>query len=151
MANEKKVTTKLEEIGESIGFKAKSWFRVRPYPESWRYIIIDHVWLTQHPVEVPVVGFEVTMRGRGFSNSKKMKGDIVNLQLLKPSIGILVVNEKEAKEQVEKWYEEVDSFKEFLKTMSSPMYLEILDIEDIMNEKIPWRSLLKKVGLKLPH
>lgn len=109
------------------------------------------MWLTQHPVEVPVVGFEVTMRGRDFSNSKKMKGDIVNLQLLKPSIGILVVNEKEAKEQVEKWYEEVDSFKEFLKTMSSPMYLEILDIEDIMNEKIPWRSLLKKVGLKLPH
>ena len=90
------------------------------------------------------------MRGRDFSNTKKMRGDIVSLQLLRPSIGILVVNEKDAEEQVEKWYEEVDSFKEFLKTMASPMYLEILDIEDIMNRTVPWRSLLKKVGLKLP-
>jgi len=145
------VTAKLREIGKSLRFRTKSQFRVRPYPNSWRYIVIDHVWLTSHPVEAPIAGFEVTMRGREFSNSKKMRSDIVSLQLLRPNIGILVVNEKEAKEEVEKWYEDVDSFKEFLKTMASPMYLEILDIEDIMKERVPWGLLLKKVGLKLRY
>jgi len=144
LAEERIVKNKLKEIGESLGFRTKSNFIVRPYPESWRFMVLDHVWLTSEPIEVPVIGFEVTMRGRVFRNTKKMKGDIVNLQLLNPRIGILVVNEKEAKEEDEKWYEEVDSFKKFLETIASPTHLEVLDIEDVMRERVDWKLILEK-------
>lgn len=148
--SEKKINGKLEQFGTRMSFKVKSNYIVRPYIDSWRFIVLDHVWLTTHPVEVPVVGFEITTKGKDFANTKKMKGDIVNLQLLQPRVGILVVNEKEAEQQLEGWYAEANSYKEFLKTIASPIKLEILSVEDIMEDKVPWRPMLKKYGLKVP-
>ena len=147
--SQKEVIEKLKSWGQYIGFKSIGEYRVK-FPNIDRDLAyVDCVWFTQTPVEAPVVGFEVRVNPIHFTHFKKMKADIMNLLLLNPRLGILAVNESGTKIELPTWYEKVDSYKKALKAIANPIPLKVVDVTDIMTEKVPWRILLKEIGLKL--
>ena len=142
----REVVNKLRELGELRRYKVVTEYRIRLPKIERNVAYVDCVWFTTAPVEVPVVGFEVSARGNDFSNFKKMKGDIVNLQLLRPRAGILAVNEREAESSIPTWYQAVETYKQALIRIASPIPLGIVDIHEIMTDKVYWRDLLREIG-----
>lgn len=84
---------KLQAMGEKE-FECKNEYRV---PIGKRFSYIDYVWLKQipHPdiedKKVVVAAFEITKNLTSVWDMKKMKGDIVNLQLSNASLGVLII------------------------------------------------------------
>jgi len=87
-----KVFTDLLFLGEKLGFETS---------EEWKTKIgsIDYVWYIEFPFNfpetktkrIPIIGFEVETSSR---TRKHLKGDILNLLELSPSIGILIILEE---------------------------------------------------------
>ena len=67
-----------------------------------------------------------------------MKGDITNLRILAPALGVLVIPsrdmlEKEAKARGSTWHEKLDDYLEALKRMAAPIRIKILYVDNNLN------------------
>jgi len=67
-----------------------------------------------------------------------MKGDITNLRILAPALGVLVIPsrdilEKEAKARGSTWYRKLDDYLEALKRMATPIRIKILYVDNRLN------------------
>ena len=96
-----KAKRKLKDMGKE--FECKNEYRV---PIGKRFSAIDFVWLKKIPYpskeekKVVVAAFEITKDLTSVWNMKKMKGDIVNLQLCNAALGVLIIPcENSLKEQ----------------------------------------------------
>ncbi|MGQ9642175.1 MAG: hypothetical protein ACUVUF_08710 [Candidatus Bathycorpusculaceae bacterium] len=145
MFNEE-VKQKLKTLGESKGFECKDEFRV------WignRYSSIDHVWLKEIPYPKPppkdrkkivIVAFEITKDLNNLWNSKKMKGDLINLRLSNASLGVLIIPSMETlrkqaeKRKGEKWLEGLQQYLESLIAIAKPMEVEVWFYDDVRKE-----------------
>jgi len=134
------VKQKLRDVGQR-DLECKNEYRV---PIGKRYSSVDYVWLKKVPCpksektpsgekKVVAVAFEITKDISTLWNTKKMKGDIVNLQLTNASLGVLVIPCREKlKEQAnalgggaERWLEGINDYIEALLSIARPMKVEV--------------------------
>ena len=88
----KDIESKLEQIGDKLGFKSKREWNIK----GGR---IDLVWYKEIPInlpkleinEIPIVGFEIETSWR---QHKLIKADLLNLTTLSPALGILIFLEE---------------------------------------------------------
>jgi len=122
---------KLEEMGKE--FECQNEYRVQI---GKRFSCIDYVWLKKipHPngeKKVVVVAFEITKDLSKVWDMKKMKGDIVNLQLSNAPLGVLVIPcREELNKQAEAldantWLAKIDDYLEALKDIGKPTKVEV--------------------------
>ena len=147
---EEDIKRKLGKLGSQLGFKCKNEYRLK-MPGVDRYIgYVDHVWFltlslqalqevdAQIEIQLPAVGFEITTKLDKLWNPKEMKGDITNLRILAPALGVLVIPsrdmlEKEAKARGSTWHEKLDDYLEALKRMAAPIRIKILYVDNNLN------------------
>jgi hypothetical protein len=93
------VKAALKTIGKHYGYRCNSEFKLEDGGK------VDYVWSINAPrrkdredtsaifreTALPIVGFEINTRFAEVSNRKRLLGDVKNLELLSPSLGVLVV------------------------------------------------------------
>ena len=106
-------------------------------PIGKRFSAIDFVWLKKIPYpskeekKVVVAAFEITKDLTSVWNMKKMKGDIVNLQLCNAALGVLIIPcENSLKEQANAvsgntWLAGINDYIQALIDIAKPMKIEV--------------------------
>jgi hypothetical protein len=142
------VTTKtvkqaLKKIGERAGFTCKNEYRVM-FPSFKRpFAYVDHVWMKEEPFqtqEIPMVSFEINVNPKYLGNSKKLKGDIMNLRLVNAAIGYLVVPYDRAKKELKdiwpSWTNDLESYLDRVVEMAKPSRVRWIDLDVVLNRAI---------------
>lgn len=124
----KKVKDALEKIGKKSGYSCKNEYRIKMTPFKKAFAYIDHVWMKEEPFqmkEIPIVAFEINVNPKYLGDTKKLKGDIMNLRLANAAIGYLIVPYERAKKQLKNiwpsWTNDLESYLERIVEMVDPL------------------------------